>query len=188
MVYFNPRSLAGATIEVMFIRQLLTFQSTLPRGSDFNEGQLIPYFVDISIHAPSRERRLKPKAIVDSPVISIHAPSRERQLSSFPLLLDNLISIHAPSRERQMLCVWSLLLAYFNPRSLAGATSASKFLAVAAFISIHAPSRERRYYNLPCVDYTTISIHAPSRERPKAAQKQADTAEFQSTLPRGSDE
>ena len=34
-------------------------------------------------------------------------------------------------------------------------------------ISIHAPSRERPYYNLPCVDYTTISIHAPSRERPE---------------------
>ena len=31
------------------------FQSTLPRGSD-DSGYLVPIFVDISIHAPSRER------------------------------------------------------------------------------------------------------------------------------------
>ena len=53
----------------------------------------------------------------------------------------------------------------FNPRSLTGAT----------------------YYNLPCVDYTTISIHAPSRERQQRNSHLMVVIKFQSTLPHGSD-
>ena len=76
--HFNPRSLAGATrlaaladlpaaisiqapsrelrLKKLKLILLLKFQSTLPRGSD-DSGYLVPIFVDISIHAPSRERR-----------------------------------------------------------------------------------------------------------------------------------
>ena len=76
---FNPRSLAGATVITLLItmyRQkfqstlprgsdarcieqvtpIERFQSTLPRGSDTLKGRIVTG-MDISIHAPSRERR-----------------------------------------------------------------------------------------------------------------------------------
>ena len=53
---FNPRSLAGATISFWQSTSLLIFQSTLPRGSDFNALYIVANS-SISIHAPSRERR-----------------------------------------------------------------------------------------------------------------------------------
>ena len=56
IIYFNPRSLTGATLATLAPCQLLVFQSTLPHGSDFKYS--IYYFDSrpISIHAPSRER------------------------------------------------------------------------------------------------------------------------------------
>ncbi len=78
---FNPRSLAGATVNIRF-KQLcpgisihapsrerlpvllyklagVLFQSTLPRGSD-RTNPVFRFAVFISIHAPSRERLPKP--------------------------------------------------------------------------------------------------------------------------------
>ena len=77
----------------------MTFQSTLPHGSDYN---LIynEWFRDISIHAPSRERLKVSKGETNTVLISIHAPSRERP-DYFGLYSEDIfISIHAPSRER----------------------------------------------------------------------------------------
>ena len=77
--YFNPRSLAGATINA----SLQDFHALL-----------------ISIHAPSRER---PRTQIPQVVfnrISIHAPSRERPASKVKMTDKKLFSIHAPSRER----------------------------------------------------------------------------------------
>ena len=54
--HFNPRSLAGATYPCLKSSVSSGFQSTLPRGSDktiYIEGK---HVIDISIHAPSRER------------------------------------------------------------------------------------------------------------------------------------
>ena len=76
--YFNPRSLAGATLKFFFRFKAARFQSTLPRGSDI--------------------------------IIAI---------SHFGAI----ISIHAPSRERQLVKLWYNKHSYFNPRSLAGATT-----------------------------------------------------------------
>ena len=54
---FNPRSLAGATAMSFRLSAILSpFQSTLPRGSDQNPTLLLST-ATISIHAPSRERR-----------------------------------------------------------------------------------------------------------------------------------
>ena len=79
--------------------------------------------------------------------------------------MQSFISIHAPSRERLPEIRGDYDARYFNPRSLAGATSAA------------ARQAER----------AAISIHAPSRERQNAVQWQAVDFLFQSTLPRGSD-
>ena len=98
--YFNPRSLAGATLASLSSIFINKFQSTLPRGSD---GDGVSCFV--------------------RQVISIHAPSRERPFFKPPLREQGRISIHAPSRERLFaLTRGRRLRKYFNPRSLAGAT------------------------------------------------------------------
>ena len=56
--HFNPRSLAGATQLPWIITKFGTFQSTLPRGSDSDSHRAAEHR-RISIHAPSRERRLR---------------------------------------------------------------------------------------------------------------------------------
>ena len=121
----------------------------------------------ISIHAPSRERRrILSHPGIHPPSISIHAPSRER-----PALLKQWeeqqnISIHAPSRERhRVICAAVFACNNFNPRSLAGATEFADLPSNVRSISIHAPSRERQ--NLQICLLTFV--------------------QFQSTLPRGSD-
>ena len=58
-------------------------------------------FLGISIHAPSRERRITAALTRQANVISIHAPSRERQFNLGEGLTITDISIHAPSRERR---------------------------------------------------------------------------------------
>ena len=142
--HFNPRSLAGATFRI---------------PNFWGENM-------ISIHAPSRERRLAFFAKTWGNYISIHAPSRERRYYPDCGRRYRFISIHAPSRERQFiiilrrtqfafqstlprgsdlyLCLCFGSIFYFNPRSLAGATIMFDIRArLAASISIHAPSRER---------------------------------------------
>ena len=54
--YFNPRSLTGATSSLRNADGKASFQSTLPHGSDVTYAGFTAH-VDISIHAPSRERR-----------------------------------------------------------------------------------------------------------------------------------
>ena len=205
IMYFNPRSLTGATGGGIVAQLLEQFQSTLPHGSDADE-HLLQAVLRISIHAPSRERQGLLQLLAIGAGISIHAPSRERHYSAGSAVcciyfnprsltgatgfgksipLPARISIHAPLRERRIIffCRYSafqstlphgsdqlfslnrLVLAYFTPRSLAGATLPSVSFVLADLISIHAPLRERpepfRCYNL----IYNISIHAPSRER-----------------------
>ncbi|WP_436976049.1 hypothetical protein, partial [Phascolarctobacterium succinatutens] len=58
--------------------------------------------------------------------ISIHAPSRERHIVTMPMPKQILISIHAPSRERLLKDQDVYAIAYFNPRSLTGATASKQ--------------------------------------------------------------
>ena len=168
MGYFNPRSLAGATFLV---------------------GQLLGA-VEISIHAPSRERPFVSHSNYSPLLISIHAPSRERPISDLDRFVILNISIHAPSRERPNVARENAKLAaisihapsrerprrrhhrhrhyhHFNPRSLAGAT---KHLTNMSSLYCKFQSTLPRGSDL--IGYTGgarvmgISIHAPSRERP----------------------
>ena len=118
---FNPRSLTGATLVKIFgIFIITTFQSSLPHGSDVQK-LCNGLFADISILAPSRER---PDKLINK--------------------LYQLISILAPSRERRMQSTCQFLcIAYFNPRSLTGATQRYYEGEIEMIISILAPSRER---------------------------------------------
>ena len=147
------------------------------------------FYNKISIHAPSRERH----SIVSPPIIieyiSIHAPSRERHggrgLSGKKLP----ISIHAPSRERHLLQNLCKVANQFQSTLPRGSDmEISAIVEVGENISIHAPSRERQLEGLFSIVLLAISIHAPSRERHEDLYRFIDeAAEFQSTLPRGSD-
>ena len=143
VTHFNPRSLAGATRKMWRGCRSCVFQSTLPRGSDRRLAGCC-LALDISIHAPSRERRHLNLHDHPQRQISIHAPSRERRAATFLIRTVAPISIHAPSRERRMGAMWGCHIAFhFNPRSLAGATNCARHNRGCCGISIHAPSRER---------------------------------------------
>ena len=167
IMYFNPRSLTGATGGGIVAQLLEQFQSTLPRGSDADE-HLLQAVLRISIHAPSRER---PGAHP--------APCRARHF--------NPRSLSGATEPSAVACDWSR---YFNPRSLAGATLLCRLSSMLHLfqstlpsgsddtqaaqhlrrrISIHAPLRERlnRYFGKNQI--FVISIHAPLRERRRAA-------------------
>ena len=75
------------------------------------------------------------------------------------------ISIHAPLRERLRHLMVTNFLTNFNPRSLAGATTAANQPYFIVYISIHAPLRERQQPQINLILLFT----------------------FQSTLPCGSD-
>ena len=187
---FNPRSLTGATIDwttadnqdvisihapsrerpaipMAFVSIALLFQSTLPHGSDRDFRVMLGRPEPISIHAPSRER----------PVIPLSARLPTAFQSTLPHGSDRTkehyadkpqgISIHAPSRERPMgrtssQPCWS----NFNPRSLTGAT-------------LSAPYVDQTFWHFNPRSLTGATVNV--------AQPPEQIAEFQSTLPHGSD-
>ena len=186
-VYFNPHSLAGATLAWL-----------LNGHNDI-----------ISIHAPSRERPVLACVCFYAAEISIHAPSRERLLTCLCELFQTTFQSTLPHGSDRTWLTTSTLPSNFNPRSLTGATpllllvklmlrlfqstlphgsdrwrwrarsqNASfqstlphgsdpndKYLVFCDCISIHAPSRERQSFNCYEPIIAKISIHAPSRER-----------------------
>ena len=122
LIYFNPRSLAGATDTpgygnngctisihapsrerpVIYINHKLfnLFQSTLPRGSDLQPRHVTKTHGVFQSTLPRGSDSFlccssKPFSI------SIHAPSRERLSPRFCHMASCMISIHAPSRERR---------------------------------------------------------------------------------------
>ena len=134
--HFNPRSLTGATsCSKRSLNSRQQFQSTLPYGSDEDTVQLA-YTIDISIHAPLRERRcclvydilrqyyFNPRSLTGATSgkmpafilynISIHAPLRERRNTIRQRISFVRISIHAPLRERRRLCGGEIISALFQ--------------------------------------------------------------------------
>ena len=164
----------------------MTFQSTLPRGSDHKQAERHRYEKisihapsrerpkaitaaisadSISIHAPSRERPCNPDSEPKRKAISIHAPSRERPRAFLRPRQGACISIHAPSRERLLLLVLFLVISAFQSTLPRGSDSKITLSINLILISIHAPSRERPLQARIRGNNAKISIHAPSRER-----------------------
>ena len=85
-------------------RLTMAFQSTLPRGSD-------------AVAA----------AHLQAAQISIHAPSRERQIIQSPFRLIFLFQSTLPRGSDIAFKISKAAADYFNPRSLAGATTNSFF-------------------------------------------------------------
>ena len=169
----------------MYLHPLI-FQSTLPRGSDPSQRQ-----------QRCRADHFNPRSLAGATsivlhitfdfAISIHAPSRERHTANTHALRHLLFQSTLPRGSDSAILNLDVLLSYFNPRSLAGATKNlrskknSKIFqstlprgsdvvdllshAQRRKISIHAPSRERRTNDDDEQAQIRISIHAPSRER-----------------------
>ena len=122
---FNPRSLAGATIDARGGTRYTEFQSTLPRGSDSN-----------IVKRDTRQSNFNPRSLAGATALIRDIINTSVFQSTLPRGSDfacNLytstsdISIHAPSRERRLCFRFRLVLPWhFNPRSLAGATSKSR--------------------------------------------------------------
>ena len=143
-LYFNPRSLTGATAASLACSRSCIFQSTLPYGSDSGKGNnqfQILHFNPRSLTGATRctnsqnggHRDFNPRSLTGATLfhacfnffcrISIHAPLRERQVRSS--------SAPAPK-------VFQSTLPY-------GSENIRIQLRTSICISIHAPLRERRH-------------------------------------------
>ena len=210
--YFNPRSLAGATLSLIYAPALLpAFQSTLPRGSDHQHQQQSnsnSYFNPrslagatlLDINVAHAHNNFNPRSLAGATSLTrVRTVFTSRFQSTLPRGSDLplLLPAHAPAyfNPRSLagatppLLSMMLYTRYFNPRSLAGATLFyfKKHKSRLESISIHAPSRERLDDRGISVFQHHISIHAPSRERRLQRLLLSISLEFQSTLPRGSD-
>ena len=184
---FNPRSLTGATLRRLLpLRQTLTFQSTLPHGSDLLPDELLQQY-PISIHAPSRERRGTGWLSCTAYAISIHAPSRERlrvrKFAPFGTIFQSTL----PHGSDSSLMTRSVLLIPFQSTLPHGSDSCGVLREHSVIISIHAPSRER-----PTLTFMTLrpTSHFNPRSLTGATvycPKFSSAVRFQSTLPHGSD-
>ena len=162
----------------------------------------------ISIHAPSRERRMVLYKLVresrfqstlprgsdklhafccERPWISIHAPSRERPRTAYKAMYNTEFQSTLP-RGSDRLCRKRLQRrSYFNPRSLAGATVPKIASLRRIGISIHAPSRERRNA-LNAISVQVFNFNPRSLAGATCLSGGIVLRyTFQSTLPRGSD-
>ena len=142
-IYFNPRSLAGATLVQSYRHSRYIFQSTLPRGSD----KITTMRKEITIGFQS-------------------TLPRGSDVSAHDEASDPLISIHAPSRERPYGQSFSKVGERFQSTLPRGSDRHQQQLQQQIQISIHAPSRERHHKLIFVALSSIISIHAPSRERP----------------------
>ena len=157
-----PRGSDDKILAALFL--CCVFQSTLPRGSDQRRG-----------NCRVAPRNFNPRSLAGatcsrifsatSGQISIHAPSRERLIRSPNAAGCQQFQSTLPHGSDWRRCNEMLSRNNFNPRSLTGATN---LMAIGLHIM-------------------QISIHAPLRERPEMKGWSIWMAEFQSTLPYGSD-
>ena len=122
--------------------------------------------MNISIHAPSRERRKWTIAVHHGQLISIHAPSRERPTCLDCSIPQNEFQSTLPRGSDYRRPDYGRRYVDFNPRSLAGATAArANTISTSLFQSTLPRGSDCRRGVIPPTEY-----------------------EFQSTLPRGSDQ
>ena len=186
LFYFNPRSLAGATIRCGLCGH--TYVDFNPRSlaGATPTAKADKLACGISIHAPLRERRINRLNSIStirfqstlpcgsdtisiitilSTSISIHAPLRERRAITFESARYVAISIHAPLRERHNLPLCSCLLLRFQSTLPCGSDiwqSRNLSLVLKFQSTLPCGSDDSCAY---VARYVTISIHAPLRER-----------------------
>ena len=100
-IYFNPRSLAGATEMHKAAREVIKFQFTLPCGSDALQVFSTALSVVISIHAPLRERPARTGTAGGIVKFQSTLPYGSDDTAMKKIAVMMRISIHAPLRERR---------------------------------------------------------------------------------------
>ena len=126
----------------MALRNIGTFQSTLPRGERHKKQ-----FRFLTYHYFNPRSR-------EGSDINTRISSR----------LATVISIHAPARGATLTVMCNLPSAvYFNPRSREGSDLSIIIIPFRFVISIHAPARGATQSGIIAVMYDYISIHAPAR-------------------------
>ncbi len=163
------------------------FQSTLPCGSDLRTRCIIKSYNDFNPRSPAGAT-VNELSSIYALEISIHAPLRERHLQNGLKCFSYKISIHAPLRERPRRHKFRPKRVYFNPRSPAGATVTEIGYFDLATISIHAPLRERLKYLETYTDNLQFQSTLPCGSDQGLAISIYAIVKFQSTLPCGSDE
>ena len=185
---------------------IVEFQSTLPRGSDATSSAHCAA-TSISIHAPSRERRIGFNKTFDTQGFQSTLPRgsdnptrrpqpQERLFqSTLPRGSDDIItlylslrriSIHAPSRERRTGCACIHIADTFQSTLPRGSDLNIILGDYLVKISIHAPSRERRVGHIDkhhCRNFNPRSLAGATQ----ISERYTSSHQFQSTLPRGSD-
>ncbi len=96
------------------------FQSTLPRGSDTSSGFFFCPEVDFNPRSLAGAT-WSINLITCRKIFQSTLPRGSDHIMLFIIMYGS-ISIHAPSRERHTCLLITQGVAYFNPRSLAGAT------------------------------------------------------------------
>ena len=142
---FNPRSLAGATINA--IDDSTNIRHFNPRSL---AGATVFQFLKIYLM-----RYFNPRSLAGATSSSVASFTISRFQSTLPRGSDQARSSSAPAptvfqstlpRGSDILPMsWTDCKRYFNPRSLAGATEMSQKEFDEYVISIHAPSRERPF-------------------------------------------
>ena len=143
LVYFNPRSLTGATLPEKDNKKMISNFNPRSLTGATAVGIDLSTCDDISIHAPLRERHT--------------SKSTKSAMHDFnPRSLTGATTISKQYINNTY---------YFNPRSLTGAIACTESGELVKGISIHAPLRERRSIYVYVLVASSISIHAPLRER-----------------------
>ena len=125
--YFSIISIHAPSRERRCITSLtcdvMSFQSTLPRGSDIHPHHMIPMLSEISIHAPSRERhRFNILCSCKTQFQSTLPRGSDITGSTLHNLLVSFQSTLPRGSDIPYVATFSYIFFYFNPRSLAGAT------------------------------------------------------------------
>ena len=138
---FNPRPLAGATPFAV----------------------LLPSFVRISIHAPSRGRRYEPGCHLWPQYFNPRPLAGATTTIVFPWMMPWNFNPRPLAGATAHMVLWSVKVRHFNPRPLAGATIFLRLYLTRGTISIHAPSRGR-----PSVRRTVSQLRTYFNPRPLA--------------------
>ena len=120
----------------------MLFQSTLPHGSDFHNDIITKAKIIFQSTLPHGSDVLI-QFLRGDINISIHAPSRERPCRAFAIIFTGTFQSTLPHGSDFLHVDQIILHSHFNPRSLTGATIFLESEVSVMLISIHAPSRER---------------------------------------------
>ena len=146
-LYFNPRSLTGATAICLLVYNISAisihaplrerqsrhpeaccwyrFQSTLPYGSD-SEDILMARYNEISIHAPLRERQLKPKLLCRWLIFQSTLPYGSDAIHLVKQSKNTNFNPRSLTGATIRCCRQVAWMQDFNPRSLTGATASKQ--------------------------------------------------------------